>query len=590
MIHQLKYKFYSSLTLLFLSFNIYAQNIESINITGAREFLISNYIDWSGIKLGAKYFPEIIDSMKSRIASNLSNKGFYNFHFISDSVSISSDSLSANIIINIQEGEPTYIYDLHFQNIDPPDSIEITNNFNFLIGNVLIKDELVEAFSKSINYFENNGFPFTKIIITSISFFHDTTEDKNLADIFLQIEKGLSSRIDSVEIVGNTKTKDYVIVQNIRLRKGEDYSQNRIEEIPKQLNRLKFFEPVEMPSFYFDPSNRGILQIKIKEKETNNFDGIIGYVPGQNNETGYITGYVNVSLRNLFGTGRAAAIRWQQENRFTQEMEIKYLEPWALGYPFNLNFGLFQRKQDSTYVQRSFDGSLEFLATESISASLLISSESIIPTESESDMFIVYNSSALSTGANLKIDTRDDFYAPTSGIYFLNSYKYTSKKINGPAEFVNSETKTKIILQRLELDLSIFYEIFSRQIAAFSVHAREMKGELFEVSDLYKLGGANTLRGYREKQFLGNRILWSNLEYRYLVSRRSFLFAFFDTGYYLRNEDKLQGIEKLTGLKTGYGIGMNIETSLGVMSVSYALGQGDSMNEGKLHFGLLNEF
>lgn len=117
-----------------------------------------------------------------------------------------------------------------------------------------------------------------------------------------------------------------------------------------------------------------------------------------------------------------------------------------------------------------------------------------------------------------------------------------------------------------------------------------MKGPYFEISDLYRLGGTNTLRGYRENQFLGNRIFWSNLEYRYSLDKRSFGFVFYDTGYYLRDADKERDITKFESFKTSYGIGLSLETGLGVLQVSYALAQGDSFGDGKIHFGLLNEF
>ena len=122
------------------------------------------------------------------------------------------------------------------------------------------------------------------------------------------------------------------------------------------------------------------------------------------------------------------------------------------------------------------------------------------------------------------------------------------------------------------------------------VHGREMRGSFFEISDLYKLGGTNTLRGYRENQFLGNRLLWSNLEYRFLLAKRTFTFLFFDSGYYLRNADMNNNIPEASAIKLGYGLGLNIETSLGVLSVSYALAKGDSFSDGKIHFGLINEF
>ncbi len=266
------------------------------------------------------------------------------------------------------------------------------------------------------------------------------------------------------------------------------------------------------------------------------------------------------------------------------------MEPWIFGYPFNLSGSLFQRKQDSSYVQRTLQGALEFLATQDVSAALTISSESTIPTENENSIFTVYNSSSFSTGINLTIDTRDDPYAPTQGLLFINSYSFSRKKIYGPAQYITDSLETKINLQRINVSLSTFYELFNRQIVALSLNGRELRGPFFEESDLYRLGGTNTLRGYRENQFLGSRIFWSNLEYRYLLTQRTFAFVFLDTGYYLRNADMNRNILKQEAFKYGYGIGLNLQTGLGVLGVSFALGQGDSFSEGKIHFGLINEF
>jgi outer membrane protein insertion porin family len=460
-----------------------------------------------------------------------------------------------------------------------------------LTGSIFYQYEFESVINELLSYYEENAHPFYSITIESVFMFFDSTAEKHLTDIYLNVNKGVLSSIAKVEIIGNQKTKDYVILRAVNLAENEKYSQQRIEDIPKKLNRLRFFEPVESPSFYLNSQNEGVLQIKVEEKQTNNFDGIIGYVPDtREGEEGYFTGFVNVSLRNILGTGRAAATKWQQEDRNSQEIELKYLEPWLFGFPFNIGVGFFQRKQDTSYVQRSADGTLDYIATDDITASLLISSESTIPTESEFSTFTVFNSSSLTTGLRLVINTTDDFYSPTGGMIFRNTYKFSRKSINGPEEFITPTTETNINLQRIEVDFSIFYEFFSRQIAALSVHGREMKGTFFDFSDLYRLGGTYSLRGYREKQFTGNRIFWSNLEYRYLLTRRTFAYLFLDTGYYLRNAEPERSIERAEGFKIGYGLGINLETGIGVLGVNFGIAEGDSFSDGKIHFGILNEF
>ncbi|MAT58616.1 MAG: hypothetical protein CMF23_11660 [Ignavibacteriae bacterium] len=571
--------------------SLQAQTIQKIDVIGAKEFSSSEYINWSKVSIGSSFQEELVDTIKYNIKRNLNDLGYFN-----SELKISVDSLlqestySINLSYNINEGSPSYINNISISGINKIDSANIYQQFSFLEGEIYSSNRLEEVISNSLDYLEDNGFPFAVIKINSVVFENDTLNDESNVNINLMFEKGFLGKIDNIEILGNTKTKDYVITRELRIDSSEVYSQNRIDEIPPKLNRLRFFQPVKRPLFYLNNKDEGILQISVEEKETNNFDGVVGYVPGNDNEKGYFTGFVNISLRNLFGTGRGAAFRWEQLSRETQEIEIKYLEPWLFSYPFNINLGLFQRKQDTTYVQRHINVQLDYLATEEISAGFIFETQATIPTDNGTNQFTVFNSSTITTGVNFQIDSRDDFYAPTSGVYFLNSYKYSRKKINGPERFITSQTETNITLQKIEVDFNTFFEIFNRNIIAIGVHGRELQGSFFEISDLYFLGGTNSLRGYRERQFQGNRLLWSNLEYRYLLTRRSFAFAFFDSGYFLRSEDQSRNIQKISDVKLGYGIGINLETGLGVLGVSFALAQGDSFSEGKIHFGLLNEF
>ncbi len=458
-------------------------------------------------------------------------------------------------------------------------------------GEIFNRYEIETSISSLLTDFENRGFPFASVKIQSVHFYDDSVSDEHYADIYLALEEGRQSRIDKIEVTGNTSTKDYVVVRELRIDTGEEYSQQKIENLPRRLNKLRYFDPVPTPQFYIDSQNSGVLLINVKERNTNSFDGIIGYIPpAKDNESGYVTGLVNVTLRNIFGTGRAAAIRWQKLTRESQELELKYLEPWLFGYPFNLNAELFQRIQDTTYVQRKLGGALEFLATEDISASAFVSTEEIIPTERTIPVFTVYNSSSLTTGLGLKIDLRDDPIAPTGGFLFETVYSFSRKKINGPDEYITPGLETNPNLQRITAGFGAFYEIFFKSVVAFSVNGKELRGPFFEQSDLWRFGGTRTVRGYREEQFLASRIAWSNLEYRLMLTQRSYAFLFFDAGYYFLEADPERGIAQIEDYIFGYGLGITVETAIGLLGVSFALAQGDSFSEGKIHFGIINEF
>ncbi len=574
---------------LLLSVPLCSQIIHSVSFHNNKVFTAADYENRITVSKGSNLFDGIKDTIAERIFLFLKERGYY--HSIIDSISIVPiDTTASEINVYIQEDFPSYIKNIFFEGLDSTSENKLFENYEFLKGNLLSERELTSSFETILDHFENAGYPFVKVLISSIKFEFDSSGSIYNADLYLKVERSTESIIEKIEVAGNDDTKDFVILREINVKTGERYSYKKIREIPAKLNRLRFFDPVQEPLYYFNSKNEGILKITVKEKSTNNFDGVVGYVPGKNDDAGYVTGLVNVSMRNLFGTGRAAAVKWQKIDRYSQELELRYLEPYFFGFPFNIQAEFYQKQQDTTYVQRKVNGSIEYMASEEISFAFIFGMESVIPTLNENPIFTVYNSSLLTTGVNVKIDTRDDPYAPTRGLLFINSYSYSRKNIKGPDEFITPDLETKTSIQRITLDFSFFYELFRRQIIAIGLHGKELQGTLLEVSDLYRLGGTNSLRGYRENQFVGSRIFWSNTEYRLLLTQRTYAFLFFDTGYYLRKANEYFKIQESSAFKIGYGLGLSLETGLGILAVSYALAKGESFSEGKIHFGLINDF
>lgn len=569
---------------------ILAQNKLNFEIIKSKNFKVDEYKRWINISSPSKYFNGLEDTIKNRIQSNLTQEGYFNFKIDSIKYQTSIDSSITELKIYLDEGEPTFINDISIVGLDSLKDANIFRKIKFLSGKIFYQSQIENFINEILSHLENNGFPFAKVAINSIKFFPDSIKKKNYVDILIEVDKGIESKFDLISIEGNKNTKDYVIIRELDIQKGEPYSEIKLESIPSRLNKLRFFEPVQKPIYYFNSKDDGVLQINVKEKQTNNFDGIIGYIPGNNEQDGYITGLVNINLRNIFGTGRAMSFRWQRINRNSQELELKYFRPYLFGFPINIQGGLFQKKQDTIYVQRKLDLYIDIIANQNITIGGIVSTESVIPTENEFSVFTVYNSNLLSGGMNLRIDTRDDPYSPTKGILFNNSYIFTRKNINGPEKYLTADLKRKINYQKILVDLNFYNQFFNRQVVALELHGKELRGDLIEISDMFYLGGANSLRGYQENQFLGSRIFWSNLEYRFLLSPRTFTFVFFDTGYYLRKADESRNIIEQSDFLMGYGFGLNIETALGAISVSYALAKGDPFNEGKIHFGLVNDF
>jgi len=112
-----------------------------------------------------------------------------------------------------------------------------------------------------------------------------------------------------------------------------------------------------------------------------------------------------------------------------------------------------------------------------------------------------------------------------------------------------------------------------------------MRSDTYDRSDLFRLGGANTLRGYDEDQFLGHIVGRLLFEYRYQIDRESFAYVFSDLGFVAT--PALSDASAQRQWKPGYGVGIQVSTDLGLIRASYGLNPDDARPlNGRIHLGL----
>ena len=113
--------------------------------------------------------------------------------------------------------------------------------------------------------------------------------------------------------------------------------------------------------------------------------------------------------------------------------------------------------------------------------------------------------------------------------------------------------------------------------------------KLFD-NELYRIGGTKLLRGFNEESIFANFYNVLTTEYRMLFNQNSNLFVFCDLAYYEKNTVSSRIVDRPFGV----GTGLNLETKVGIFSISYAIGsmrnQPFAFRQGRIHFGMLSQF
>lgn len=573
-----------------------APMIRDIVFVGNRALSESQFI-------GIFALPQPYDSARfaekfERLSRLYKELGYYDFRI--DSLIVAPPKLT----IYLTEGEPFLISKLTFRGNSILSDEELAELCDTDIDEPLSQATLESDIDEILRKYESLGRPFTKVFLKEPRLVYEEVAgvQKSRLELEFEIQEGKFTKLVGTRVFGNQSTKQEVIEREIRFRMGEAFNEEKFNLIQTRLERTNFFERVFPPELLIvnnktDDTLEAVIKLEVVEGNPNTFDGIIGYQPPQNpnnpNDAGFFTGLINISLQNMFGTGRRLDVKWLKPNQFTQDTRLRYQEPYFVGLPLSLIFDFMQLKQDSTFTQLQLGLSAAYRFADNFFIASSLTREEINPIfEGTAIAQVIFPTTITLTGFGMIYDSRDYPISPQSGFYFRNDYRIGRKLITASDSLLAIyPIKTSVLQQRILFEAEYYQRTFKRQVLLLRFHGEAILADEIQFSDLMRFGGAQNLRGYREQQFLASQLMWLNTEYRFLLSRKAFLFGFYDVGYFFKPQNPINALDgSLRGWRRGVGVGARVDTPLGLMGISYALGEGDTFSTGKVHFGIINAF
>lgn len=567
-----------------------AFNVARIEFHGASAFSKKELTAAMKISEDAGLDSAVLVERMKEVLKLYADEGYYFASIDSYCVAYSNEEV-ARIDIYIAEGARTKLSQVVISSADgfhPAVNFPAGKDFSIDAFNSGIEDALESA--------EEQGYPFVNLRLTDIQRVRTAGGDEISAGFSL--EPGPQVKLAGVEASGNATVKSGYIVRESRLKTGAVFSPKSFSRAQRYLRNTSLFEQVALPEFV-NRDDDYFVSIKVKEKRHNSIDGAVGYIPSGAGGGGYWTGLVDLAFMNLFGSGRRFVLHWQQPYRDSQDMSIQYREPWVGGFPVGISVAFKQSLRATSYYTNStgedkfLTRDAELTADYSLMENILVSA-GVTHNEVFPDSLARYATGiphSLSWGEKvaLTIDTRDEPLNPRSGYYYYTSVQSANKKNYVPQVSEIPQTTQE---KRMETDSEAALETFRGVVVHGKISIRSLQSgqKPLPVSELYYLGGASSLRGYREEQFMGTTVACSNLEIRWIMGKYSRLYVFNDWGY-VENE----GGEVVSGANadrwhTGYGFGAKIETAAGILGVEYGISPGTELMQGKIHIMIRNEF
>lgn len=324
---------------------------------------------------GSKYIPKEYANDKNSVINFYNSKGFRDAEILEDSVyNYNEDKI--NIDIEIEEGRKYYYRNISFTgNYIHPDPVLLAK-LGIQKGDVYNK----ELLDKRLNYdpqkgddvsslYQDDGYLFFSIDPVEVNVAGDSI------DLEMRIFEGPQVTVNSVNIKGNERTSDHVVMREIRILPGQKFNRSLLVRTIRELSTLGYFDPEKInpdlrPNFEaatvditFELEERPNDQIEL----SGGWGGFYGFV----GTVGLV--FNNFSIRNIgdfskwdplpVGDGQKLSLRVQANGRSFQNYSVSLTEPWfggkkpqALSFSFNHSV----QRQVDFYNQQNFGNELGF--------------------------------------------------------------------------------------------------------------------------------------------------------------------------------------------------------------------------------------
>lgn len=178
---------------------------------------------------------------------------------------------------------------------------------------------------------------------------------KHEVDIVIPIVRGPLTRIERIQIKGNTKTRDKVLRREMEVAEGDLYSETKVEASKRRVTALGYFERVDVTPEQGSAPDRVIINFEIGERPTGTFQVGAGFSSVEN-----FIATAQVQQANLFGNGQSLALQ-AQFSSLRQIVSIRFFEPYFFDSDWSFSTELF----DQVYVfpdfsRQSLGGSLTY--------------------------------------------------------------------------------------------------------------------------------------------------------------------------------------------------------------------------------------
>lgn len=367
------------------------------------------------------------------------NRGFADFQVVSSVAELDEATNKYTITVTVEEGERYKFGDISIEStVDGLTSEDLSSAVETRQGKTYSAKDVEDTLIGLSEKVANKGFAFAEVTPRG-----DRNFETRTINIVYTVDQGQRAYVERVEVRGNTKTRDYVIRREFDLSEGDAFNQVAIQKAKRRLEKLGFFERVEISTVPGAQPDQVVLVVDVVEKSTGEFSVGAGYSTGGSNQG--VNLEVGVTERNFLGRGQYLKVSAGGSSD-SRTYNLSFTEPYFLGYRLAAGFDIYKNQNTySTYETESNGATVRFglPITDQLSAQVAYNfvSEDYLPLTGMALPAYVPAGNWIKSSISyaLTFDTIDDKNNPHSGLYARFSQEIAG--IGGDAKWLKTTAR-----------------------------------------------------------------------------------------------------------------------------------------------------
>ncbi|WP_135384124.1 outer membrane protein assembly factor BamA [Vibrio tasmaniensis] len=301
--------------------------IQQINFIGNKVFsdadLLSRFnlnvdVAWWNFLADEKYQKQVLAGDIEALKSYYLDRGYLKFKVDSTQVAISPDKKGVYITLGLDEGEAYTVKDVSFRG----ELIGREADFEALVpfedGDTYNGSSVTSLEEGVKRILGEAGYAYPQV--RTIPEFDDETKEVSLV---INVEAGSRIYVRDIRFTGNNSTKDEVLRREMRQMEGSWLNSKSIDTGKNRLNRLGFFETVDVQTVRV-PGSEDQVDLVYNVKEANS--GSVNFGVGYGTESG-VSFQVGLQQDNFAGSGNRVGVSAMM-NDYQKNVSLDYRDPY----------------------------------------------------------------------------------------------------------------------------------------------------------------------------------------------------------------------------------------------------------------------